>query len=368
MPLLQLKITQFRNLHSVEVTPSPTLNFLYGVNGSGKTSLLEAISVLAHGRSFRTRKYRRLIQEEAEEFTVFGRVDTPGKANVAIGVNRKRSGESQFRIDGAGVSSATELAVNLPVLILNADSFGLLTGPPKQRRQFFDWLVFHVKPDFRQRWRSYSRCLKQRNSLLRHDKISYSDVRPWDVEIARLSEAIEQDRISCIEPFLHEFRKLAADLELGRDHQAAVEYLNGWKPGYSYEEQLAQSFQRDRKVGHTSLGPHKSDIKITVQGVPAGEVLSRGQQKSMIAALYVAEARVFSGSNNNRCLFLIDDMPAELDANNIARVGQWINACSAQAFVTSVEFEPVKGLWPELQTKAPKVFHVKHGNLSEVPG
>jgi DNA replication and repair protein RecF len=367
MSLQQLKVTRFRNLSSVDISPSSSLNFLYGVNGSGKTSLLEAISVLAHGRSFRTRKFRRLIQQELSEFTVFGRVDTTGKAGVAMGVTRGRSGDSQFRIDGAGINSSAELAVHLPLLILNAESFGLLAGSPKQRRQFFDWLVFHVKPEFRETWRNYSRCVKQRNSLLRRDKIAYSDLYPWDIEIARLSLSIERNRVACVEPFLDEFRLLAADLDSGFG-EIGIEYLSGWKTNEDYQTQLRETFSRDRKLGYTSLGPHKSDLKITIGGgFPAGEILSRGQQKSMIAALHVAEARVFTTENGQGCVFLIDDMPAELDAANIDRVGRWINNTAAQVFVTGVEFKPMRDIWPELDQKAPKVFHVKQGDISEIP-
>ncbi len=367
MSLQQLKVNHFRNLSSVEISPSSSLNFLYGVNGSGKTSLLEAISVLAHGRSFRTRKYRRLIQRDLNDFTVFGRVDTTGKAGVAMGVTRKRSGESHFRIDGAGINSSAELAVHLPLLVLNAESFGLLAGSPKQRRQFFDWLVFHVKPEFRATWRDYSRCVKQRNSLLRRDKIGYSDLHPWDTEIARLSVLIERNRLACVAPFLEEFRKLADGLDSGFGNITAIEYLSGWKSDEDYQAQLLEAFPRDRKLGYTSLGPHKSDLKITVGGLPAGEILSRGQQKSMIAALHVAEARVFTRENRQGCVFLIDDMPAELDAANIQRVGQWINATSSQVFVTGVEFKPMRDLWPELGSKTPKVFHVKQGDVTEIP-
>lgn len=212
MPLLALRVDQFRNIVTASLNPSASLNFLYGTNGSGKTSLLEAISVLAHGRSFRTRKFTRLIHQAHSDFTVFGRVEQGGVA-TAMGVARKRSGDSQFRVDGVNMSSSAELAAHLPLLVLNSESFGLLTGAPKQRRQFFDWLVFHVKHEFRETWRNYSRCLKQRNTLLRRDKISYSDLRPWDIEIARLSLSIEGHRRACIEPLMAQFSALAEGLD-----------------------------------------------------------------------------------------------------------------------------------------------------------
>lgn len=378
MPIIsELGISQFRNMNSVSIDPSPCINLIHGPNGSGKTSILEAISVLAHGRSFRTHKYRRLIKDGASEFTVFGRVkpDILANESTAIGVRRASNGDCQFRMEGRNVQTSGELAQQLPLQVVDAHSFLLLEGSAKVRRQFFDWLVFHVKHEFREAWKSYTRSVKQRNSLLRRDKISYSELDPWDVEIARLGAQIQGLRLPVFESFFQVFKTQVAEwADMGFLERRVIQltYQDGWRTtdnnhafDVQYKAQLTDGFERDRKLGYTSVGSHKSDIKITIDNVPAVEILSRGQQKMLIAAMFMAEAEVYRQVTSRSTVFLLDDMPAELDRQRLATLGSWINRVGSQVFVTGVEAKSLMSIWPEIETKAVKVFHVKQGTITE---
>ncbi len=360
----ELRITDFRNLRSVNIKPSPGINLIFGANGSGKTSLLEAISVLAHGRSFRTHKFRRLINDEEGEATVFALLKA-GDEEARIGVNRKRNGDSQIRLNGQNVQSASLLAQQLPLLIMDAHSYQLLEGSARIRRQFFDWLVFHVKHEFRELWRAYAKCLKHRNSLLRHDKIRPADLKPWDQEFVELSHKIEQLRLEVLEPFISAFHHTAQQFGF-QQSDITLTYINGWKEGTASLEQLALSFERDHKQGFSSLGPHKSDIKIQLGTVPAVEKLSRGQQKVLISALYLAEARVKQEQKGSEVVFLLDDLPAELDEAHLKQLAGWLNELNAQLFITGVSAEKLKDLWPDFHKKEPAMFHVKHGEIQRV--
>lgn len=359
MSITRLSITQLRNLKEVNILPCPQLNFIFGANGSGKTSILEAISLLAHGRSFRTHKFRRLINHEHNQFAVFGLLNSE-MAEIPIGVSRHRNGETQFKVAGEVVQTSGQLAENLPLQIINADSFSLLSGSPSIRRQFFDWLVFHVKPDFRQQWKHLQRCLKQRNSLLRRDKIAYPDLLPWDHEICRLSACIQQSREYCLELFIQAYKDFACGAPIELD------YMSGWKFGEPLLEQLRGSFDKDKQQGYTSLGPHKSELKIRVEGIPAAEVLSRGQQKTLVTALHLAAASAFADVSGRCCVFLIDDMPAELDAEHIGLLGSWLNALGGQVFITGINVETIMESWPEIEQKHSAMFHVKHGQVETV--
>lgn len=364
MPYLSsLKVQQFRNLGSVDISPSPTLNLIYGDNGSGKTSLLEAISVLAHSRSFRTHKYRRLIQDATSAFTVFGTVE--GGDAFKVGLQRERSGKSTAKLDGLSVKSSAQLATNLPVQVIDAHTFALLEGGSKARRKFFDWLVFHVKHDFKGAWSNYVKCVKQRNSLLRHDKITYSDLRPWDEQIAGLATSIDTCRIECINPLISAFDTLIQACSFSAEVRVELAYMPGWKEGdLDFSAQLEQSFLRDRKLGYTTLGPHKSDLKITANKLPAVEVLSRGQQKAVINALHIAEALVYQQQIGRSPVFLLDDMPSELDANHIDILSGWLSNIGAQVFVTGVDANRLATVWPQKDNETIKVFHVKQGEVT----
>lgn len=378
MPIIaELGITHFRNMDSVSLYPSPHINLIHGSNGSGKTSILEAISVLAHGRSFRTHKYRRLIKDSAGEFTVFGRINPDCQMDgdsTAIGVRRAINGDCQFRMDGRNVQTSGELAQRLPLQVIDAHSFQLLEGSAKIRRQFFDWLVFHVKHEFREVWKSYTRSIKQRNSLLRRDKMSYSELTPWDTEIAKLGAQIQELREDVFRLFLKGFKDQICEWsELGFIESRIVElvYLGGWKAAETkgsleeqYKAQLRDSFERDRKLGYTSLGSHKSDIRISIDNIPAVEILSRGQQKMLIAALFISEATIYQQVTGKSAVFLLDDMPAELDRQRLAALGSWINRLQSQVFVTGVEANSLISIWPDIESKKVKVFHVKQGTVT----
>lgn len=359
MSIKRLTITHLRNLKEVDISPSPELNFIFGANGSGKTSLLEAVSLLAHGRSFRTHKFRRVIAHEHHQFTVFGLLQR-GTVELPMGVSRHRSGDTQFKVAGETVQSSAKLAENLPLQVINADSFSLLSGPPSVRRQFFDWLVFHMKPDFGQHWKQVRRCLKQRNSLLRHDKIGYSDLLPWDHEICRLSDTIQGARQECLELFKEAYKPFVAEASVSLD------YVSGWKADTPLSEQLERNFDRDKQQGYTSIGPHKSELKIKQGSISAAEVLSRGQQKTLITALHLAAASAFTKASGRYCVFLIDDMPAELDADHIQLLGSWLNQLGGQIFITGVDIQDMIALWPNIKQKDSAMFHVKHGSVETV--
>ena len=145
MSLSRISVTGIRNLQPVTLNPSPRVNILYGDNGSGKTSLLEAIHLLGMARSFRSTRLTPVISHDQSNCTVFGLVEMVNGQSSALGISRDRNGEARIRINGQSVRSATELAEALPLQLINPDSFRLLEGAPKLRRQFLDWGVFHVE-------------------------------------------------------------------------------------------------------------------------------------------------------------------------------------------------------------------------------
>lgn len=364
MPIQRLAVHQLRNLTGVDIHPCPDLNFFFGNNGSGKTSVLEAISVLAHGRSFRSHKHKHLIHHDCSNFSVFAELDEAG-GFAKLGVNRGQT-EASFKLNGSPVYSSAALANQLPTQIMDAHSFQLLEGPSKLRRQLFDWLVFHVKHEFAQLWRNYARCVKHRNSLLRRDRIDRPDLLPWDLELVRLAEAIHQLRSACLLPYLEAVQALLLEGGLSAELDIQLEYLPGWATDSSLLEQLEQQFWRDKKYGFTTLGAHKSELKITARKMAAHELLSRGQQKTLVAALYVAQLSVFQAMSDRACVLLIDDVPAELDKQHIAVLGRWVNNLNVQVFATGIELASLMEAWPS-DTQSIRVFHVKHGEVNEYP-
>lgn len=366
MPISRLKINQLRNLHSVDLEFSPKLNLFYGANGAGKTSLLEAISVLAHGRSFRTVNYRQLVQHERDDFAIFAEVDDAKGISSRIGVHRPMRGQSVFKIDGSPVYSSAMLAALIPLQVINAKSFDLLEGPAKTRRRMFDWLVFHVKHTFGDLWRDYTRAVKQRNTLLRRDKIARSELQPWDMELNRLAIAIDALRAECFELFTPEVGKLLAQAGLPDDIDIRFHYERGWGESGTLTQALDAAFERDKKYKYTTLGAHKSELRVTAGKQLASDILSRGQQKSVVAACNIAELKLFEAMTGRHSVLVIDDLPAELDDERITCLGRWLQTLNTQVFVTGIHQQDMLKLKALIGTDdSCPVFHVKHGTIEQ---
>jgi DNA replication and repair protein RecF len=369
--LTRIEISGLRNLNSVSLSLSSNINLLYGENGSGKTSLLEALSLLGLGRSFRSHKTRSLISHDQSTLTTFAEIEGMGLTS-SVGLQKSRNGNTLIRINGQAAPSAAALAQLLPLQILNADSFQLIEGSPLQRRRFLDWMVFHVKPGFIEPWRRLQRLIKQRNSLLRRDKITRLDLVPWDKEFAELSEIIHRMRQTVFEEFSVLAKVLVDDFAEGFA-SIDIAYLPGWNTEQAYDESLAESFDRDVRDGYTHIGPHRADLKFTAEGKPAAEVLSRGQEKSLIAALHIAQAKLYQDKTKNPCVFLVDDLLAELDSKNTVRLAAWLNRLKGQAFITGVSKELLLAAWEtekdaSMSTEGSeiKLFHVEQGIISPV--
>lgn len=367
----KLSVHSFRNLHSVEIAPSEGTNLIFGSNGSGKTSLLESISVLAHGRSFRTHKYRNLVKEDSDKFVLFCEVLEAQDSKSKIGVERNKTGDIQIRIDGKAEYSSASLAQKIPLLVLTSLSFQILDGGSKQRRQFLDWLVFHVKPEFREAWRDYSKCIKQRNSLLRRGNISSAEIAPWDAKIAATAANIEDLRSQVFILFEAEFQRVTTLFNfntkqeiVGRtddDKALAISYISGWKTDNDFTIQLSDSLPRDLKIGYTTIGSHKSDLKICFNKYSAAERLSRGQQKSVILSMFIAAARCYKQITGKNPVVLLDDLPAELDETNLKIVSHELERLGFQLFITAIDKDAITRLWVNpIKT----MFHVEHGNVN----
>jgi DNA replication and repair protein RecF len=364
MTLKRLFIQDLRNLEGVDIEPSAQVNLIYGENGSGKTSLLEAINLLALGRSFRSHKHKLLINREKQSFTVFGQVHTDDGSDVPIGISRHLDGEASFKANGVLVPSAADLAAYLPVQVINSDTFLLLEGSPKVRRQFIDWLVFHVEPNFFPAWKAIQRCLKHRNSLLRRDRIDPFELAPWDKELVDLTNKIHEFRAQCMIQFGETFAELLK--EFINIDGIALGYYRGWDKEKLYSDVLNDSLERDSRQGYTHSGSHRADLKITVNGSDAAEILSRGQQKLLVCALKIAQGYVFSRITGRKSIYLVDDLPAELDEKHRTLLVHWLDTMRTQVFITGVEPETLLSSWRNKAGITPKMFHVEQGRVTEV--
>lgn len=362
MSLNRLTITGVRNLTPVTLSPSPRINILYGANGSGKTSVLEAVYLLGMARSFRSVRFQSVIQHEQPDCTVFGSVDVTESMTSNLGVARNRQGELQIRIDSRNVRSAAQLAEMLPVQLINPDSFRLLEGAPKIRRQFLDWGVFHVEPRFIGAWQRLQKALKQRNSWLRHGTLDSVLQGVWDREFCAASVEIDQYRRAYIQLLKPVFEQVLAELvELHDD--LSLSYYRGWDKSRDLAEVLTAAITKDQQLGHTQFGPQRADLRLRLAGQNAAEILSRGQQKLVVSALRIAQGHLLNKVKQGQCIYLVDDLPSELDKQHRQALCRLLEDLHCQVFISCVDHELLRVDW---QKDTPvSMFHVEHGRITQ---
>lgn len=375
MYLRQLDVHGLRNLQSVKLSPGPRINTICGPNGSGKTSLLEAIYLLGRGRSFRTRTLKSVINTQTDACTVFGLVcreeaiaggEGGQRRDVPVGVSRNRSGAFHFKLDGERVYASSALAQTLPLLLLNNDSFQLLEGGPQGRRQYLDWGVFHVEHDFKELWRRLARCLQHRNSLLRHDRIDPAEMALWDAQFIELSERITAQRkqyLDALAPLISRVLQRLSPVE-----NLHFRFYCGWDERLSLAEVLVKDRRRDQQARVTHHGPHRADLKILCGDHPAAEVLSRGQSKALVTAMLLAQGLFYFEATGRTCVYLLDDLPAELDKVHRHAVASFLGEMQAQAFITGTDEAELLSLWPQRGDGevGKTMFHVEQGVVSGV--
>lgn len=358
MPLTRLVIQQFRNIKACDISLSSGFNFLIGVNGSGKTSVLEAIYLLGHGRSFKSSLTGRVIQNECSELFVHGRFLTSDQFELPIGINKQRDGSTEVKIGGQSGQKLAQLAQVLPLQLIHPEGFDLLTDGPKQRRAFIDWGVFHSEPGFYDAWGRFKRLNKQRNALLK-TATRYRELSYWDQELALLAENIDQWR----QAYVEQMRIVAQELcrTFLPEFDITLKYYRGWDKDTPYQQILEKNYERDQQLGYTFSGPNKADLKIKVNGTPVEDVLSRGQLKLMVCALRVAQGQHLTELTGKQCIYLIDDFASELDSERRKRLADCLKATEAQVFVSSITQSQVA----DMIEPNSMMFHVEHGTIEQ---
>ncbi|HKJ71038.1 MAG TPA: DNA replication/repair protein RecF [Gammaproteobacteria bacterium] len=327
MVIQRLQIGAFRNIEGARVEPEAGLNRLIGPNGAGKTSVLEAIHYLASGRSFRQVGPAGMRREGSEEATLFAQVS--GGAGHRIGARLTRGGRV-LRLDGQTVSGFAALAGVLKTIHYTPEGHRLADGGPRERRRFLDWGLFHVEPPYLELARRYQRALHQRNRWL---KSRPSGPDPWAADLAASGEEMAARRAG----YVTRLEGWAASLfgELGGFGGLGMRLERGWPEAVELREALERD--RAREADTTRVGPHRADLVLTLDGAPARERASRGQQKVVVLALRLAQLALATEETGEAPVFLFDDVASELDAQRRTAAMALLERFGEQVFVTSTE-------------------------------
>jgi DNA replication and repair protein RecF len=352
MALKQIRINNLRIIEELELEPAEGINLIWGENGSGKTTILEAVYLLGRGKSFRNAEQGQLLKKDAKQLTLFARTEN-SQGSHAVGF-AKGGRLTQAKLDGNRVSRMSDLARAIPLTIINPNSHEILERGPQYRRRFLDWGVFHVEQSFRGVFERYSRCLKQRNAALRlRGRFDAS----WDRELIESGNQVNILREKYISKLKDKITELSSDLL--NIEPLEIDWMRGWPDKGDLEQITKEAEQGDIQTGYTRYGPHRADLSIKLKGQKVEKIASRGQQKMLVATMHLAQAELARELAGTETIILIDDLTSELDQTNREILLNQLNRLGNQTLITGVDNIS------QTSSNFSKVFHVEHGSISQ---
>ncbi len=358
MSLTKLDIYSLRNIQQESINPIAGINFFYGENGSGKSSIIEAIYILGRANSFRSKSIKSIINFSKDELIVSAKKQEPNGliSNIGVLLNDKKI---RCHINHQLTKRRSELAYTLPIQIIHPKSFELLDSGPQIRREFLDWGVFHDNENFLLIFSKFKTALIQRNALLKSKKIQLIDV--WNKELIYYGTIVNQYR----EVYIQKFKPIFLNIlkYFFQIENIDLKLLPGWDTSLELESILVSNLEKDLRYGFTQNGPHRGDFQISMDDRLVKDVVSRGQLKLFVISLKLAQMQLLLNEKINKGCFLIDDFSAELDVENREKLLLYLSNMNCQVFITATEISEFGNL---SKINNYKMFHVEHGTIKSV--
>ena len=307
-----IQIKHIRSHTSYSVDFSQGVTILTGPNGSGKTSLLEAIYVCLQGSSFRGSDSE-LLQNNSPWWKIDITLDDMQLRTVKFDP-AKTTSRKQFVIDGK-TTARLPIKQKYPLVLFEPDDLRLLHGSPSRRRQFIDKFIGHLNPLYGPILRKYERALKQRNNLLKQPYIQDEQLFAWNISLAQHGSYIIEQRILFIEQINQQLAEKYKSIA-GTNDNVSIHYSHTFVGDVKQKllSELHGHLEKDRYIGNTSVGPHRHDVIFSINNYPALSVASRGEVRTIVLALKFLEVNIIEQLTGKRPIILLDDVFSELDS------------------------------------------------------
>ncbi len=338
----ELEIKNFRNYDYQKIIFDSKLNVILGKNAQGKTNLIEAIFLLAIGRSPRTTKDKEMINWNKDNAYVRLKINK-NSGSKTLEIRLSKNGGKIILINGLPIKRISELISVLNVIHFFPEDLKLIKEAPQDRRRFMDVDISQASRNYFFLLQTYEKVLSQRNKLLKISKsidVVKQTISIWDEQLSVVASKIIISRIKFLNQLAPIVQKSHAYLA-GSDEILSISYQG--VTGKSTQEikdtllkKLEENLEKDFELGYTSVGPHRDDIKITLNGVDIRSFGSQGQQRTASLAMKLAEIQIFEEETGEKPILLLDDVLSELDPS---RQQKLINvATKQQSFLTCTDF------------------------------
>lgn len=330
MQINQLRLKDFRNYKSLDISFHSKVNIFLGNNAQGKTNLLEALYITSLGKSFRTGRDFEMIRFEMPFFRVeVDAIKEDEPLLIDIAVSQEKKG---IKIDGLKASKTSDLLEHLYTVIFSPEDLKIVKDEPEKRRRFIDREISQLKPSYYQNLSNYKKALLQRNSLLKDCNLNEDNLNVWDESLAYYGHKIIGEREAFISKLDTISRQLHKEITEGKE---SLEVIYEKDCSGDLLETLTRNHRRDKMRGTTCAGPHRDDLKILVNGIDIRPYGSQGQQRTAALSLKLSELQLIKEETGEEGILLLDDVLSELDAQRQEYLIKSLGA--VQLFITATE-------------------------------
>ncbi len=348
MQLTQLSYNNFRCLNDDKILFDEKFNLIYGKNGQGKTSLIEAIYFLGTGRSFRTKKIKELVRYNSNRVITFGSYTTKdNKKNIAIDVNNEKK---EFYVN-KNKSKYVDYIGLLNIISFIPEDIEIIIGSPQIRRSFFNYEISQAKREYLTSLVDFEKILKIRNKLIKDKKENTDIYQIYNEKFIKEGTKIlinRREYVKKISILLNlNYRKLFDEKsELKLKYECFLGYIDK----LSYEE-IEQKFieianrkkEREKYIGHSLIGPQKDEFIFELNGKNAKSYSSQGEKKSIIFSLKISDIDILVKETNENPIFLMDDISSYFDEKRKKSILEYFENRKTQCFITATEDLGIKG-------------------------
>jgi len=342
-----INISNFRNFKEIALSFCENCNIIYGNNGTGKTSILEAIYYLVFGRSFRAYFLNKIIKHNTDHMIIFGKLYNENRI-IPIGTKRSINGYKDIKFFGNSLISHMEITKMVPIQLLNHESYSLLSGGPINRRKFINWGLFYTEYTFLNLWRKIKRIIIQRNTAIKN-KLSFTDITTWDITLSQLGNQLHLYRKQYINELMGIIQNILFKLKF--EFTVDISYNPGWDESIDLYQLLLNNINIDCKYGYTTQGPHRADLSVLIEKVSVKDMLSYGQQKLLVYGLQIAQGVFLDKKTGKKCIYLLDDILAEFDKYKKMDIANLLLSLNNnQLFVTGTNYDELKNYFSLFST------------------
>ena len=350
-----IKINNFRNYKSQEISLNEGINVFYGENAQGKTNIIESIFLSSIGKSFRCKKDSEMIKfgEEYAFISIdFKKSDREGSIEIQI-ANKKNINVNKIKI-----KKLSDLLGNVNTVIFTPDDTNVLKGGPENRRKFLDIMISQLRPNYMYAINLYKKALDERNNYLKKIKLEGAGenlLELWDEQLVKYGCIISNYRKEFIEKIKEKINVIHKNIT-GNKEDIKINYISDCLDKNKYKKLLKERRKLDIIKGYTTRGVHRDDFQIFINDILVNVYGSQGQHRTAVLSLKISELQVINDEIGENPILLLDDFMSELD--EVRRNNFMENIKNTQVIITCTDKLMLKNI-------NAKVFKVNNGEIFE---